>query len=152
MSAVPAKQIDLTAPPIVTRIGQRALVVGIVFGIGALALAFLRPDEFYRGYLLGYMDWLGVALGSMAIVMIRHLTGGGWGTVIRRVLGAAMRVAYLVSGAMPGVLPNTPLVVERGKLKLKLSGKYRDLAGERVFARLKQLARLIGREPVMVAV
>jgi exopolyphosphatase/guanosine-5'-triphosphate,3'-diphosphate pyrophosphatase len=62
-----------------------------------------------------------------------------------------MRVAYLVSGAMPGVLPNTPLVVERGKLKLKLPGKYRDLAGERVFARLKQLARLIGREPVMVA-
>jgi exopolyphosphatase/guanosine-5'-triphosphate,3'-diphosphate pyrophosphatase len=68
-----------------------------------------------------------------------------------RVLGAAMRVAYLVSGAMPGVLPNTPLVVERGKLKLKLSGRYRDLAGERVFARLKQLARLIGSEPVMVA-
>jgi exopolyphosphatase / guanosine-5'-triphosphate,3'-diphosphate pyrophosphatase len=66
-----------------------------------------------------------------------------------RVLGATMRVAYLVSGAMPGVLPNTPLVVERGKLKLKLIGKYRDLAGERLFARLKQLARLIGREPVM---
>jgi exopolyphosphatase / guanosine-5'-triphosphate,3'-diphosphate pyrophosphatase len=67
-----------------------------------------------------------------------------------RVLGATMRVAYLVSGAMPGVLPNTPLVVERGKLKLKLLGTYRDLAGERLFARLKQLARLIGREPVMV--
>jgi exopolyphosphatase / guanosine-5'-triphosphate,3'-diphosphate pyrophosphatase len=66
-----------------------------------------------------------------------------------RVLGATMRVAYLESGAMPGVLPNTPLVVERGKLKLKLIGKYRDLAGERLFARLKQLARLIGREPVM---
>src|SRR5579863_1090584 len=30
-----------------------------------------------------------------------------------RVLGAAMRLAYLVSGAMPGVLPNAPLVVER---------------------------------------
>src|SRR5258708_40247557 len=37
------------------------------------------------------MDWLGIALGSTAIVMIRHLTGGGWGTVIRRILGAAMR-------------------------------------------------------------
>jgi len=67
-----------------------------------------------------------------------------------RVLGATMRVAYLVSGAMPGVLPNAPLVVERGKLKLKLRGKYRNLAGERLFARLKQLARLIGREPMMV--
>jgi exopolyphosphatase/guanosine-5'-triphosphate,3'-diphosphate pyrophosphatase len=66
-----------------------------------------------------------------------------------RVLGAAMRVAYLVSGAMPGVLPNAPLVVERGKLKLKLRGKYRNLAGERLFARLKQLARIIGREPMM---
>jgi exopolyphosphatase/guanosine-5'-triphosphate,3'-diphosphate pyrophosphatase len=67
-----------------------------------------------------------------------------------RVLGAAMRVAYLVSGAMPAVLPHAPLVVERGKLKLKLRGKHRDLAGERVFARLRQLARLIGREPVIV--
>jgi exopolyphosphatase/guanosine-5'-triphosphate,3'-diphosphate pyrophosphatase len=67
-----------------------------------------------------------------------------------RVLGAAMRVAYLVSAAMPGVLPNTPLVVERGKLALKLSGKYRNLAGERLLARLRQLARLVGREPMMV--
>jgi len=49
------------------------------------------------------------------------------------------------------VLPNTPLVVERGKLRLKLIGKYRSLAGERLFARLKQLARLISREPVMAA-
>jgi exopolyphosphatase / guanosine-5'-triphosphate,3'-diphosphate pyrophosphatase len=66
-----------------------------------------------------------------------------------RVLGTAMRVAYLVSAAMPGVLANTPMVVERGKLKLKLQGRYAALAGDRVFARLRQLARLIGREPVM---
>ena len=43
------------------------------------------------------MDWLGVALGSMAILMIRHLTGGGWGTVIRRILGAAMRTLPLLA-------------------------------------------------------
>jgi exopolyphosphatase / guanosine-5'-triphosphate,3'-diphosphate pyrophosphatase len=67
-----------------------------------------------------------------------------------RILGATMRVAYLVSGAMPGVLPNTPLVVERSKLKLKLRGAYASLGGERVFGRVKQLARLIGREPVVV--
>jgi exopolyphosphatase/guanosine-5'-triphosphate,3'-diphosphate pyrophosphatase len=66
-----------------------------------------------------------------------------------RVLGAAMRVAYLVSAAMPGVLPKTPLVVERGKLRLGLGGRYAALAGDRVFARLRQLARLIGREPVI---
>jgi exopolyphosphatase/guanosine-5'-triphosphate,3'-diphosphate pyrophosphatase len=67
-----------------------------------------------------------------------------------RILGATMRVAYLVSGAMPGVLPNAPLVVERSKLKLKLRGAYASFAGDRVFGRVKQLARLIGREPVVV--
>ena len=96
MSAAP-KQLDLSAPPIVKTIGQRALIVGVVFSLGAIALAFTRPEEFYRGYLLGYMDWLGIALGSMAIVMIRHLTGGGWGTVIRRILGAAMRTLPILA-------------------------------------------------------
>jgi exopolyphosphatase/guanosine-5'-triphosphate,3'-diphosphate pyrophosphatase len=67
-----------------------------------------------------------------------------------RILGLAMRVAYLVSASMPGVLPNTPLQVRRRKLTLKLTGKYRMLAGDRVYGRLKQLARLIGREPVLV--
>ena len=67
-----------------------------------------------------------------------------------RILGLAMRVAYLVSASMPGVLPDTPLQVRRRKLTLVLQGKYRMLAGERVFGRLKQLARLIGREPVII--
>src|SRR5258708_13894687 len=42
------------------------------------------------------MDWLGICLGSMAIVMVRHMTGGGWGTVIRRILGASMRTLPLL--------------------------------------------------------
>jgi hypothetical protein len=97
MTAATVKQLDLTAPPVVKTIAQRSLVVGIVFGIGAVALAFTRPDEFFRAYLLGFMCWLGVALGSMAIIMIRHLTGGGWGVVIRRIQGAAMRTLPLLA-------------------------------------------------------
>src|SRR5271157_1437928 len=97
MSAATQPHLDLTAPPVVGKISQRSLMIGVVFAIGAMALAFTRPDEFYRGYLLGFMCWLGVALGSMAILMIRHLTGGGWGTVIRRILGAAMRTLPLLA-------------------------------------------------------
>lgn len=89
--------LDLTAPPVVHKIARRSLIVGVVFGAGAVALAFTRPDEFYRGYLLAFMCWLGVALGSMAIIMIRHLTGGGWGVVIRRLQGAAMRTVPLLT-------------------------------------------------------
>jgi len=97
MSAAPVSQLDLTAPPVVRTIAQRSLIVGVVFGIVAVVLAFMRPDEFYCAYLLGFMCWLGVALGSMAILMIRHLTGGGWGMVIRRILGAAMRTVPLLA-------------------------------------------------------
>jgi exopolyphosphatase/guanosine-5'-triphosphate,3'-diphosphate pyrophosphatase len=66
-----------------------------------------------------------------------------------RVLGAALRVAYLVSASTTGVLPKTPMVVERGRLILRFRNGLKDLAGERVFVRLRQLARLIGRDPVM---
>ena len=97
MSAAAVKQLDLTSPPIVKTIGQRSLIVGVVFGLIALILAFLRPEQFFRAYLLGFMCWLGVSLGSMAILMIRHLTGGGWGMVIRRILGAAMRTLPLLA-------------------------------------------------------
>ena len=68
-----------------------------------------------------------------------------------RVLGAALRVAYLVSASTTGVLPKTPMVVERGRLMLRFENGLKTLAGERVFVRLRQLARLIGREPVMEA-
>jgi len=67
-----------------------------------------------------------------------------------RVLGAALRVAYMLSASQPGVLPRTPLKVERHRLVLRLQGDCAALAGERVSARLRQLARLVGREPVVV--
>jgi exopolyphosphatase/guanosine-5'-triphosphate,3'-diphosphate pyrophosphatase len=66
-----------------------------------------------------------------------------------RVLGASLRVAYLISAGMPGVLPRVPMTVAQGKLTLRFSEKFSALAGERLFNRLKQLARLVGREPVM---
>src|SRR3984957_15020437 len=97
MSAATATHLDLTTPPVAKTISQRSLLVGVVFGVIAVILAFIQPQQFYRAYLLGFMLWLGVALGSMAILMIRHLTGGGWGMVIRRILGAAMRTVPLLA-------------------------------------------------------
>jgi exopolyphosphatase/guanosine-5'-triphosphate,3'-diphosphate pyrophosphatase len=67
-----------------------------------------------------------------------------------RVHGAALRLAYVISAAMPGVLTETPLAVERHRLALRLPGKFASLAGERISNRLRGLARLIGREPVML--
>jgi hypothetical protein len=84
-------QLDMTPPPMLKRLSQRLFIVGVVFALLSAWLWISQPDKFYPAYLLAFMDWLGVALGSMAIIMIRHLTGGGWGVVIRRLQGAAMR-------------------------------------------------------------
>jgi exopolyphosphatase/guanosine-5'-triphosphate,3'-diphosphate pyrophosphatase len=66
-----------------------------------------------------------------------------------RILAAAMRVGNLVSAAMAGVLPRTPLVCVKAKLVLTLPAELGNLSSERLQNRLKQLARLIGREPVI---
>jgi hypothetical protein len=96
MSTAQLTELDLTTPPIIKTIQKGALAVGAIATVVALFLAFTNPAAFFRGYLVSYMDWLGVCLGSMVIVMIRHMTGGGWGTVIRRILGASMRTLPLL--------------------------------------------------------
>jgi len=64
-----------------------------------------------------------------------------------RILGGALRVAYLLTAAMPGVLEHTPLYCTKDKLTLEIPAELAALAGERVFNRLKALARIIGRAP-----
>jgi exopolyphosphatase/guanosine-5'-triphosphate,3'-diphosphate pyrophosphatase len=66
-----------------------------------------------------------------------------------RVLGASMRVAYIITAGQGGVLPKTPMKVKRGKLVLSLPGKFAPLGSDRLFNRLRQLARLVGREPAI---
>ncbi len=96
MSAA-SRNMDLMTPPVVKTIQQRSLLVGLVFGVIALVGAWQQPEQFFRAYLLGFMACLGVTLGSMAILMLRHLTKGAWGMVIRRILGAAMRCVPLTA-------------------------------------------------------
>jgi len=96
MSPPSMQNLHLMTPPVVKTIQQRSLIVGLVFSVIAALGAWLRPDEFFRAYLLAFMAWLGITLGSMAILMLRHLTKGAWGMVIRRILGAAMRCVPLM--------------------------------------------------------
>jgi len=74
-----------------------ALLAGIV---GALPLAFFAvrdPTQFFRSYLLAYVFWIGLPLGSLGLLMLHHLTGGGWGFVIRRLCEASTRTFVLMA-------------------------------------------------------
>ena len=65
------------------------------------------------------------------------------------ILGAAMRVGYILSAAMPGVLPRCPMTCTKEKLLLKVPRRFAPLVNERLHGRMKQMAKLIGREPVI---
>jgi hypothetical protein len=84
------------APPNVNRFQQRALIAGAVFTVLFVILFFVNRDQFFHSYLFAFSFWAGISIGSLALLMLQHLTGGGWGLVIRRVLEAATRTLPLV--------------------------------------------------------
>ncbi|MBI2827660.1 MAG: hypothetical protein HYX77_00125 [Acidobacteria bacterium] len=74
----------------------RALVAGAV-GLVACAIGFVVDrDHFFRAWLIAYLLFLGIALGSMGLLMIQHLSGGAWG-VFRRVFEASSRTLPLMA-------------------------------------------------------
>ncbi len=60
-----------------------------------------------------------------------------------RIVGAAIRAAHMVSIGMPGVIDETPLSFENGKLILTLPKSYASLDGERLRRRMDSLAALL---------
>src|SRR5213076_3589063 len=80
----PAMSAATETPLGLERLQQRALVVGMV-ALGACAAGGLaNPADFFRAYLIGYLYCLGIALGSLVILMLHYLSGGAWGLVVRR--------------------------------------------------------------------
>jgi hypothetical protein len=80
------------APSRVSSLQRLALIVGVV-GLGLCAIGFSASrEQFFRAWLIAFLFWWGVSLGSLAWMMIHHLSGGQWGVVTRRVFEASSRV------------------------------------------------------------
>jgi exopolyphosphatase/guanosine-5'-triphosphate,3'-diphosphate pyrophosphatase len=103
--------------------------------------AFLALSVFYR--------YAGLSVENEAPEQIRamvtpHLLERA------RLLGAAFRVAHLISAARPGVLPAIHFRSSGRKLMLVFEHRIVDLVADRVGSRFKQLARLVGRSGTIV--
>lgn len=97
-STVYMNQADLLAPPFARRIQMRSLLIGLAFAVLTIIGALVTPPEqFWHAYLLAFMGWLGLSLGSMAFLMLWYLTGGRWGITARRIVEAAMRTLPLMA-------------------------------------------------------
>jgi hypothetical protein len=77
----------------------RLVIAGAVLLAVCLAAGFADKTEFFRSYLIAYLFWIGVTLGSLALLMVQHLTGGRWTLVIRRILEAGSRTLPLMAFA-----------------------------------------------------
>jgi hypothetical protein len=85
------------APPEIARFQRIALIVGVIFLVLLMVGALVDRGQFFRSYLVGYLFWIGITLGCLALLLLQHLTGGEWGLVIRRVLEAATQTLPLMA-------------------------------------------------------
>ena len=75
---------------------KKALMVAGA-GLVVCAIGFVVDrDQFFRSWLIAFLLFLGITLGSMALMMIQHLSGGTWG-VFRRVFEASSRTLPLMA-------------------------------------------------------
>jgi hypothetical protein len=78
---------------------MRLMLGGAVLLAVCLAAGIADKAEFFRSYLIAFLFWIGVTLGSLALLMVQHLTGGRWALVIRRILEAGTRTLPLMAVA-----------------------------------------------------
>jgi len=82
---------DLQIPEL-ARHQRQFLLAGAAGAVVSAIGYFLNPTQFFQSYLMAYMFVLALTLGSHALGMVHQLSGGAWGVVIRRPMGAASRV------------------------------------------------------------
>ena len=84
------------APAEVTRWRTIALGAGGIGLILWLIGLYFDPEQALRSWLLGFIFWGGLGIGSIGILILQYLTGGAWGVVIRRVAEAGSRTLPVV--------------------------------------------------------
>ena len=88
----------------IQKLQQKAFIIGIGALVLSAILAFFNITQFFHSYLLAFSFWIGIALGSLAILLLHQLTGGMWGAVIRRLLEAATRTMPLLAALFIPIL------------------------------------------------
>ncbi|MGH9631844.1 MAG: hypothetical protein ACRD7E_26360 [Bryobacteraceae bacterium] len=90
------------------RFRRNALIIGIVASAASVIGAFVAPQQFFFSYLVGYLLWTGVALGSISLLMIHHMTGGNWGFVARPLFECGSKMLVLMAVLILPVLLGIP--------------------------------------------
>ncbi len=111
----------------VRRHGAIALVIGVGGALACAAGYGGGSKEFFAGYLVAFLFWLGLSLGTMVIAMLHGVTGGAWGLAIRRIAEAGFATVPLMALCFVPIALNVttiyewadPSIVEHDELLLR---------------------------------
>ena len=80
----------------IARFQPVALGIGVL-GIAISVVGFVsNRAQFFRSWLPSYLFWFSIVGGALAVLMLQYVTGGEWGLMIRRPLGAAARTMWVM--------------------------------------------------------
>lgn len=104
--------------------------------------AFIGVDHPGRAYLAlaSFYRHMGLIDDALSPALARLATPRGIERA--KALGAALRVAFVLSAAMPGIVPDTQVLRVANRLVLELPDHLADLDGEVLQRRFRQLAKL----------
>lgn len=85
MASTSPKLIDSVQLPENINLVKTFYGFGTVGLIASLAGYFLNSKQFFFSYLTSFTFFTSIALASLILVMIHHITKSSWGTVIRRI-------------------------------------------------------------------
>ena len=94
------------------RLQQRGLIAAVaglvVGGVGVL----MDRSQLAPSLLIGFWFCTGLSLGSLALLMLQHMSGGQWGLVTRRIFEAGTRNLPLVALMFLPILFGMPTIFE----------------------------------------
>ena len=95
------------------RLRTRGLVLGAI-GLAGMGIGFAIFDRgfFLQSYLIAYMFWTAVTVGSMAMLMVQYLSGGAWGLFARRVFEASARNVPVMAILFAPIALSLPVLYE----------------------------------------
>jgi hypothetical protein len=64
---------------------------------GIVATSVSAPAGWLPAYLVAWLYWTGISLGSLSILLLHNLTGGAWGNAIRSTMHAAASTLLLLA-------------------------------------------------------
>src|ERR671923_2783939 len=103
---------EIIEAPALTRLQQRGVVIGGIGLVAGVIGGVINFDQFLHSWLIGFLFCLGLTLGSLALLMLQHLSGGQWGLVSRRVFEAATRTLPFVALLFVPILIGLPKIFE----------------------------------------